>query len=193
MQDSSSLEALASDSPVALVGILSSLRVRPTRKGDLFASGVLEDMRGTAELLVFPQALQQLKDVLKPDAVLLIKGRVKQEENSSPKVVVSEAKPLRSVVNGGQPASGGSPELRLRIDLARASEKLAGELEDLLAAHPGKNPLVIELTRPGDFSVRLRPRRPPAVSADRELLARLCELCGEGAVFVGHEPAPSAR
>jgi len=192
-QDSSSLEALASDSPVTLVGILSSLRVRPTKKGDLWASGVLEDMRGAAELLVFPQVLQQLKDVLKPDAVLLIKGRVKQEENFSPKVVVSEAKPLRAAVNGGQPASAGSPELRLRIDLARASEKLAGELEDLLAAHPGKNPLVIELTRAGDFSVRLRPRRPPAVSADRELLTRLCELCGEGAVFVDNKPASSAR
>jgi DNA polymerase III subunit alpha len=181
-QDSSSVGGLAWEAPVTLVGILTSLRVRPTKKGDLWASGVLEDMRGTSELLVFPQALRELKDVLKPDAALLIKGRVRQEENSSPKVVVSDAKPLAAAVNGAK------PEVRVRIDLARASEQLAGQLEELLAAHPGDHPLVIELGRAGDFSVRLRPRRPHAVAADRKLLERLRELCGQDAVTVENQP-----
>ncbi|PYV15702.1 MAG: hypothetical protein DMG21_14215, partial [Acidobacteria bacterium] len=151
----------------------------------LWASGVLEDLRGSSELLVFPQALQQLKDVLKPDAALLIKGRVRQEENSSQKIVVGDAKPLAAAVKGAP------PEMRLRIDLGRASEQLAGQLEELLAAHPGDHSLVIELTRAGDFSARLRPRQPRTVAADRELLARLRELCGEEAVFVANKPVAS--
>src|SRR5207253_2316320 len=75
--DSSSLQELDHDSAVTLAGLLISLRVRPSKKGDLWASGVLEDLRGTAELLVFPQALQQLQGVLKPDTALVIKGRVR--------------------------------------------------------------------------------------------------------------------
>jgi DNA polymerase-3 subunit alpha len=73
-QDSSLVDELPHDSSVSLAGILTGLRVRPSRKGELWASAYLEDLRGTVELLVFPQALQQLQGVLKPDAALLIKA-----------------------------------------------------------------------------------------------------------------------
>ncbi|MGE5327373.1 MAG: DNA polymerase III subunit alpha, partial [Deltaproteobacteria bacterium] len=174
--DSTSLESLEHDAPVTLAGILTGLKIRPSRKGDLWAAANLEDMRGSSELLVFPKALEELKAVLKPDAVLVIKGRVRHEENARPKVVVSEARPIESAVNGTK------PELRIRLDLARAPENLAEEIDQLFVAHPGDNPVVFELTRPGDFQARLRTRRPRAVRADEKLLARLREICGEEAV-----------
>ncbi len=176
--DSSSVETLVNESPVTLAGILTKLRVRPSRKGDLWANALLEDMRGAVELLVFPQAWQQLQSVLKRDAALLIKGRVRHEENARPKVVVNEACPLDQEVNGAQ------AELLIRIDLEEAAEDLPDALERLLAAYPGENPVVFELTRPGAFQARLRPRRPRAVNAGDELLARLRELCGEDAVVL---------
>ncbi len=173
--DTASLENLAPDTTVTLGGILRNLRVRPSRKGDLWASAQLEDMRGSAELLVFPQALQQLKAVLKPDAALLIKGRVRHEENSAPRVVVSEARPLEAAVNG-------KTELHIRLDLDLVPETLADDIAALLAAYPGDNPVLIELVRAGDFQVRMRPRQPRAVKAEGELLERLRRLCGEDAV-----------
>jgi DNA polymerase III subunit alpha len=179
--DSASLESLEHDSPVTLAGILTGLRIRPSRKGDLWAAANLEDLRGSAELLVFPKALEELKGVLKPDAVLLIKGRVRHEENARPKVVVNEARPIESVVNGAK------PELRIRLDSTQATESLAQELEDLFVAHPGENPIVFELTRSGDFAARLRTRRPRAVRADEQLLSRLRELCGDRAVSLGKQ------
>ncbi|MBI1941666.1 MAG: DNA polymerase III subunit alpha, partial [Acidobacteria bacterium] len=176
--DSSSLESLDNESPVTVAGILATLRSRPSRKGDLWASGTLEDMRGTIELLVFPKALEQLRGVLKVEAALLIKGRVRHEENARPKVVVNEARPLDQEVNGAK------RELLVRVNLEEATEELAEELEKLLAAYPGENPVVFELTRRGDFAARLRPRRPRGVKAEGELLARLRELCGEEAVLL---------
>jgi DNA polymerase-3 subunit alpha len=174
--DTASIEEMEHESPVTLAGILTALRIRPSKKGDLWASGMLEDMRGSVELLVFPQALQQMQSVLKPDTALLIKGRVRHEENARTKVVVNEAKPLEGAVNGSK------PELLIRVNLARAPQSLLGELEKLLSAFPGDNPLVIELMRPGDFLVRLRPRRPRAVKAEDEFLARVRDLCGADAV-----------
>jgi DNA polymerase-3 subunit alpha len=176
-QDSSALESAKHDSSVTLAGILTGLRVRPSRKGDLWASAILEDMRGSVELLVFPQTLQQLRGVLKRDAALLIKGRVRHEENTRPKVIVSEARPLEAAVNGA------APELLVRVNLDEAGEDLLEEVDRLLASYPGENPIVFELTRPGDFCVRLRPRRPLSVRPEAELLARLRELCGEEAVL----------
>lgn len=176
--DTSSLDGLEHDAPVTLAGILTRLRVRPSRRGDLWASGNLEDRRGSVELLVFPQALLQLQNVLKPDAVLLVKGRVRHEENSRVKIVVGDARPLDAEVNGAK------AELLIRVNLAAAAENLPEELEQLLAAYPGENPLVFELTRPGDFRARLRPRPARTVKAEAALLARLRELCGEEAVLL---------
>jgi DNA polymerase-3 subunit alpha len=176
--DSSSVDSLDHESSVTLAGILTHLRVRPSKKGDLWASGTLEDMRGSVELLVFPQTLQQLQGVLKPDAALLIKGRVRHEENSRPKVVVSEAKPLEAAANGAQ------PELLIRVNLARTGDNVIEEIEKLLAASPGDHPVVFELTRPGDFQTRLRPRKVRTVRADGELLARLRAICAEEPVLL---------
>ena len=174
--DSASLDSLEHESPVTLAGILTNLRVRPSKRGDLWASANLEDMRGAVELLVFPQALQQLQGVLKPDTALLIKGRVRHEENARPKVVVSEARPLEVAANGSK------SELLIRVNLAAAGETVVEELEKLLAKYPGENPVVFELFRPGDFQARLRPRKARAVKAEGELLSRLREICGAEAL-----------
>ncbi|HTS67671.1 MAG TPA: DNA polymerase III subunit alpha, partial [Terriglobia bacterium] len=174
--DTSSVEEMAHDAPVTLAGILRGLRVKPSKKGDLWANAQLEDLRGSAELLVFPQAYQQLQGVLKPDAALLIKGRVRHEENQKPRVVVNEARPLEAAVNG---AKG---QLRIRIDLNDQQEGRLNELAEVLAAYPGESPVVFELARPGDFVVRIQSRAPRGVKTEDELLARLRELCGEDAV-----------
>jgi DNA polymerase-3 subunit alpha len=173
--DSSSLEELEHESPVTLAGILTSLRVRPSKKGDLWGSGIFEDNRGSVELLVFPQAYQQLQGVLKPDKALLIKGRVRHEENQRTKVVVNEARSLEAAVNGPK------PRLRIRVDLDQAGDGLAAELKDLLSAHPGGNPVILELTRPGDFAATLRLGRARAVAADEDMISQLRSLAGVSA------------
>ena len=161
---------------MTLAGILRGLRVKPSKKGDLWASAQLEDLRGSAELLVFPQAYLQMQNVLKPDAALLIRGSVRHEENQKPRVVVSEARPLDAAVNGAK------TQLRIRINLDALREGRLDELADILAAYPGDSPVVFELARPGDFVVRIQSRAPRGVKTDDELLNRLRELCGEEAI-----------
>jgi len=177
-QDTSSLLDLSNDAPVTLGGILASLRVKPSKKGDLWASGVLEDLRGTAELLVFPQTLQQVQNVLKPETALLIKGRIRKEENGPVRVVVSDVQPLTMVANNGK------PELLIRVNLAGVPDGRLEELHSLLAKHPGENPVIFELVRPGDFQARLRPRQPVGVKAGEELLSGLRAICGDDAVLM---------
>ena len=181
--DTSSVEEMANEAPVTLAGILRGLRVKPSKKGDLWASAQLEDLRGSAELLVFPQAYQQLQGVLKPDTALLIKGRVRHEENQKPRVVVNEARPLEAAVNGAK------AQLRIRLNLELAGADLVEDLARLFATYPGDSPVVLELLRPGDFVVRLQPRAPRGVKPDDELLARLRGLCGADAIHL-EKPTP---
>ncbi len=170
--DSAALDDLPHDTPVALGGILTGLRVRPSRKGDLWAAAWLEDWRGAVELLVFPQAYQQLKEVLKPDVALLVKGRIRLEENSKPKVVVSEAKPLERAVNGGRSV------VRLHVNLDEAEEGVAERIEALIQAFPGEHPVVFELERPGNFRALLQPKARLGVSDGEEFQSRAAALVG---------------
>jgi len=174
--DTSSIEEMPHEAPVTLAGILRGLRVKPSKKGDLWASAQLEDLRGSAELLVFPQAYLQMQSVLKPDTALLIKGRVRHEENQKPRVVVNEARPLEAAVDGAK------AQLRIRIDLDALREGRLDELAGILAAYPGDSPVVFELARPGDFVVRIQSRAPRGVKTDDELLNRLREICGDEAI-----------
>jgi DNA polymerase-3 subunit alpha len=180
--DSIMLDEIDHDAPVVLAGILTSLRVRPTKKGDLWASGVLEDLRGAAELLVFPQVFQQLKEVLKVEAPLLIKGRVRHEENSRPKVVVSEAQPLDQV-----PAKTRG-EILIQVDLDQLENGRMEDLEKILTTHPGPQSLVFELLRPGNFKARVKPRKPAGVKVDSQLLGELQQMLGEDAIRLAGQP-----
>ncbi len=107
--DTSSIEELEHDSPVTLAGILRGLRVKPSKKGDLWASAQLEDLRGAVELLVFPKAYQAMQSILKPDAALLIRGTgAAGGESKARGVSVTDARPLDAAV------SGAKTQLRIR-------------------------------------------------------------------------------
>ena len=185
--NSSTVDEMENDSPITLGGILANLRVRPSKKGALWGAGVLEDLRGTVDLLIFPKALEQLQSVLRQDAALLIKGRVRHDENTRAKVVVNEAKPLDVAVNGRKPT------LHIRIKSSDVSDRLLGELESLLRSHPGHNPVLFELERPGDFRVLMKPQDPKVVDATEELLAGLRGLLGDQAVTVEKQNGSAGR
>jgi hypothetical protein len=52
----------------------------------------------------------------------------------------------------------------------------------VLSAHPGGNPLILELTRAGKFSATLRVGRPRSVAADEDVINQLRGLAGVSAV-----------
>ncbi len=49
------------DENITTAGIITSLRVLKSKKGDFYAQGALEDMEGSVEMIVFPEAYRQLR------------------------------------------------------------------------------------------------------------------------------------
>ncbi|MBE7014605.1 MAG: DNA polymerase III subunit alpha [Ruminococcaceae bacterium] len=74
---------------VTMVGIIENKNVRATRKGDQMATFRLEDMYGSAEMIVFPKAFSKYSTFISNDSVVLVKGTLIINEDER-KVNVTE-------------------------------------------------------------------------------------------------------
>jgi DNA polymerase-3 subunit alpha len=158
-------------------GLIAGLRVQKSRKGDLYAQGTLEDMTGAVDILVFPEAYRRLADKLRLTVPVLVRGGVRVEEGSNPKLTVGDIAPL----DQAQPKLPRS--LRIRIPLEAATESTVDSLHSLCSEHKGEAKVLFDLERAGDFMVVMEAQG-YNVQADRGFIARVEELCGRGSVRI---------
>ncbi len=146
-----------------VAGVVTHLARKYTRKGDLMAIFVLEDLQAAIEVMVFPRTMADFGNLLAEDAVVAVKGRLDTREEPA-KIVCMEVVPIEL-------AHGEDPPLRLRLPPRALDERAVDALKQLLAAHPGEAPVYV---RVDDRQVRL----PVEFSVDQsnglrgELLAR---------------------
>jgi DNA polymerase-3 subunit alpha len=165
------------DENIATAGIITSIRVLKSKRGDLYAQGTLEDMSGALEMLVFPEAYRKLQEKVKLEVPVLIRGGVRIEEGANPKLTVNEIQPLEEA-RVPLPRS-----LRIRIPLETSSESTVDALQVLCAQRKGEAKVLFDVERQGDFMVVMEAEG-YNVQPDRNFIARVEELCGRGAVRV---------
>ncbi|MBA2437715.1 MAG: DNA polymerase III subunit alpha, partial [Acidimicrobiia bacterium] len=147
----------------AVAGVVTHLARKYTRKGDLMAIFVLEDLQAAIEVMVFPRTMADFGPLLVEDAVVAVKGRLDTREEPA-KIICMEVVAIEL-------ATGGDPPLRLRLPPRALDERAVDALKQLLSAHPGEAPVYV---RVDDRQVRL----PAEFSVDQsnglrgELLAR---------------------
>src|SRR4029453_12617996 len=66
----------------AVGGVVSALQRKWTRRGDLMAVFTLEDLRASAEVMVFPRTMTEHGHKLADDAVVIVRGRVDARDDA---------------------------------------------------------------------------------------------------------------
>ena len=97
---------------VLVAGIVSGLKQVTTKRGDPMVFATLDDLTGSAEVVVFNSTYAAARDHLEPDRVLVVKGRVDHKQAGETKVIALEVTPFE--------ATPVRREIRLRIDARRA-------------------------------------------------------------------------
>lgn len=163
------LQDLATKSNVRVLGLMSSLREIITKKGTRMAFGVLEDLSGTVELVIFPEPFGKYETLLKSEVPLVIVGSL-EKEGEACKILVEEIKSLPDLM-----AKAKSVVLNLRPEM---QDKLA-LLREILLRHPGESHLQFHLDLP-DLAkqVHVDSVDPRSVRASQELLESLQVLLG---------------
>jgi DNA polymerase-3 subunit alpha len=165
------------DENVCTAGIITNLRVLKSKKGDFYAQGTLEDMLGSVEMIVFPEAYKKIGDKVKLELPVLVRGGLRIEEGVNPKLTANEIMPLEDA-KVPLPRS-----LRIRIPVDTANETTIDQLHDLFNQRKGEAKVLFDVERQGDFMVVMEAEG-YNVHPDRNFMARVEELCGRGAVRV---------
>ena len=165
------------DENISTAGIITNLRVLKSKRGEFYAQGTLEDMAGSVEMLVFPEAYRKLQEKVKLEVPVLVRGGVRIEEGANPKLTVNDITPLEDA-KVPLPRS-----LRIRVPLETASASTVDALHTLCSCQKGEARVLFDVERQGDFMVVMEAEG-YNVQPDRHFIARVEELCGRGAVRI---------
>ena len=162
--------AVGDRAPVRSVGgVVTELKRSYTKKGDLMARFVLEDLQAAMEVFVFPKTMAEYGALIENDAILVVRGRLDVREEE-PKIVCMEVS--RPILERGQ------EDLHITLPLGVLTDAKVDGLKNVLSGHPGQSPVLLHV---GAKVLRL----PPEFNVDcrNGLVGELKRLLGQSAVL----------
>jgi DNA polymerase-3 subunit alpha len=169
-----------------LCGLISEIKTIVDRKGGTMAFVTLEDFAASTEAIVFSDTYTQHRELLQPEAVVVLVGRTSTREDEPTKILVER-------VLGLDEAWQEIPK-RLRIDIPvpQLTETALQQLLQLLRTNQGSCSLFLRLRGDGmpnyDFRSRALKVRPNAV-----LLQRVKEVLGKNVMVRVEVATPNGR
>ncbi len=122
---------------VKLCGVIGSIKLMMTKKGNRMAIVQIEDLHGLAEVIVFPELYKNCENFIIPDGVITVTGTVDQMETGF-RMKASKIEPLQHLHT--KPVK--RVTLRL-VDTLEVSTNLP-KLGQVLRRHPGPTPLSLQ-------------------------------------------------
>jgi DNA polymerase-3 subunit alpha len=116
----SELPSLGDGDVVRVGGIITTVARRYSRKGEPYAIFRLEDLAGGVQVVGFPSVYEQTQEVLAPDTIVVVTGRVDLRGREL-QMVASEIRPLDGAAEGTSANQHGPPNGRGTPDGPRRS------------------------------------------------------------------------
>ena len=160
---------------VSIGGIVSSLRVARTKKGDPMGVIMLEDWEGVVEVVVFPDTYAKTQRLLEADAPLIVKGKLDNDE-STIKILATDIYPIERA------AEILSRTVTIHIDVRTAPSNLAEQLQPVIDEKRGSAEIIFELDFPGRYTALVRPNPYVKIVPDREFVEHVERICGPNTV-----------
>jgi DNA polymerase-3 subunit alpha len=128
---------------VTVGGIVVECKKIRTKSGNQMMFATLDDVEGQVEMLVFKADQSESAEVIQPDAIVLVRGRIDHKDRGETKLVVQEAQRFEpdaeeiAKATKLAPAAKPSGPFEVPIDLSRWSNELCEELKALFEHHKG--------------------------------------------------------
>jgi DNA polymerase-3 subunit alpha len=131
---------------VTVGGIVTTVKKIRTKSGSQMMFATLDDVEGQVEMLVFKADQSEVADVVQPDAILVVRGRLDHKDRGETKLVVQDAERFEPDEAEMAKANAPAEPLRLRIDAAKMTPALFEELKAVIEHHKGDADVHVAVT-----------------------------------------------
>ena len=172
---------------VTVGGIVVECKKIRTKSGSQMMFATLDDVEGQVEMLVFKADESENAQVIAPDAIVLVRGRLDHKDRGETKLVVQEAQRFEpdatEIARGNKnaPAATSSGPFTVEVDQGRLNDGLVDELKAVLEHHKGEADVHLVLrTSGGQKSYKLG--NDYRVRPSSSLSAEIDHLLGQAAI-----------
>jgi len=158
---------------VTVGGIVGSLKALTTKKGEPMVFLRLDDLAGSAEVVVFNSVYAAARELCATDRLLVVKARVDHKQEGETKLIAIEVSAFE--------ATPERREVHLRVDARQARAGVIRELAGLVREYPGEAAVLLALeTSQGPRRLAFGPSH--RVQPVPDFFAEVKALLGEAAV-----------
>ncbi|HEX4669876.1 MAG TPA: DNA polymerase III subunit alpha [Solirubrobacterales bacterium] len=175
----------ADGSWVTVGGIVVECKKIRTKSGSQMMFATLDDVEGQVEMLVFKADESENAQVIAPDAIVVVRGRLDHKDRGETKLVVQEAQRFEpdneEIARGNKSAMAPSGPFKVEVDPSRLDAGLVDELKAVLEHHKGDAEVHLILETSGG-SKSLRLGEGYRVRPSSGLLAEIDHVLGQAAL-----------
>ena len=167
---------------VRMGGMLTEVRQKATKAGNLMGFATLEDLTGTIEALVFPKVLERVSTELIPDTAVVLGGRLSVREEEDPKLLLDTVEPLYTDAELSQMSDNGALSSAIKqllpgntLYLRLPSDSAIGMIQPVLQRFSGPKRVILYIESTG---AKLRAPQNLFISPTQELIDTLSDMLG---------------
>ena len=138
---------------------------------------ILEDLKGTVEVLVFPRSFKETGKNISEDAIVFIKGSINLREDT-PKIIADEILPLDEARKKYIQA------LSIRLYATGLEKKTLQQLNEILKKYKGNIPVYLDFTTKEKHQLQLSTGKDISVLPTDELIEEVEALLGQGSIRI---------
>jgi DNA polymerase-3 subunit alpha len=161
---------------VRLGGVIHGLKLKNSKKGDRYATFVLEDKVGVVEVIAWPDTYRQHEAVLHGGEPVVVGGALEISEERC-QVIADD---VQALVNARAQAI---KQVHVRVPLAGAGREGLTQLKGVLAAHPGPCDAFLHLERDDATETVLALPSTLRVAASDQIMNAVEEVLGAGTLY----------
>jgi DNA polymerase-3 subunit alpha len=165
-------------------GIVSGLRPLKTRKGDRMCVFMLDDARGSVEVVVFPETFKQWGHVAESGKMVVVTGKLERDDESA-RILATEVAPIEVLTERL------ATSVAITVTSPPHDRSTVERRWDVLSHHKGDRAVALTIeTRPPlrPLRVRMDVHNQFRVRPSDSLVADIERVCGQGAVTLAKTP-----
>ncbi|MCI0707717.1 MAG: DNA polymerase III subunit alpha, partial [Ignavibacteriae bacterium] len=169
------VEDFKNNTTVKVCGIVTGVKKKVDKRGNLMAFVSIEDFTGKAECIVFSDPYQKYGKLLEPDSMVMVTGKG-ETSGDALKILVNEVTPMETL------REKFTRSIVLYVNLDQVTEKTVVEMRELMEKHRGRCSCYFSVTGGGLEKNSIYFTRKYTVEPNAQFITAMKQLLGPSAV-----------